>query len=370
MSQTTILGYTPQFSITKDGEDITASFKDRIVSLRVESREGGGDADTVSIGIDDRGWTIGLPSIGENSTTLSVSMGYAETAMYDLGSFQVDEVALTFPPKGLTLTGNSVSMNSNVKAPMIVSYDGQTLGQIVGQIATTAGVTAVVDPDLASIQIPYLNQSSSSGHLLATLESRYDALAKFSDGKLSFTKRGTGLSASGQSIGSAAVTAEDLLSYDIKLSNRNSYSQVKAGWWDKDANQMQYVQSTVAGAAGSTVPFLIKKPYIAQDEAQAAANAQMSVLNRKAKTGTITLAKGDPSLRGGQTITVTGTRDGVDGTYQIRTATHTLAKAGGLQSVLDVYDDGGDDSGGATDGQLDVTGLPATTLPVGGIGHM
>ena len=123
MSQNTTLGFTPQFSITKGREDITSAFVDRLISIRVESREGGGDADTASFTLDDRDWRIALPSIGEGSTTLSISMGYAEGAMHDLGSFQVDEVSLSFPPKGLSLQGNSVSMNSDVKAPLIISHD-------------------------------------------------------------------------------------------------------------------------------------------------------------------------------------------------------------------------------------------------------
>lgn len=372
MSATTALGHTPAFLITKGGESVNSAFLDRLITLQVDSREGGGDSDTCTIALDDRDYLIALPSFGEDSTTLSIAMGYAESGMYPQGTYQVDDAALSFPPKGMTLRGNSVGMNSDIKAPITASYDGQTLGAIIGSIAQAAGATAIVDPALSGLLIPYLNQSQSSGHLLSVLEDRFNALAKISDGKLSFTQRGTGLNASGQSIGTVTLSPEDLASYDIRLSNRNSYSQVKAGWWDNVNNQSQWLQSTIAGSPNSTVPFTLRRIFPSQVEAQAAADSQMAALNRKQKTGTITLPKGLPSIRGGQSITVTGTRDGVDGTYQVRRAVHVLVKSSGILSTLEVYDDGGDGSdldGESTDGALDFSGIPASTIPTTGVGH-
>lgn len=373
MTYTLTLGHTPTFSIAKGGEDITARFHDRLVGLRVESREGGGEADVCTISLDDRDYRIGMPSIGEESTMLTVAMGYADGAVYDMGSFQVYQIGLVYPPKGLTLKGSSVSMNTAVKSPLIIAHNNKTLGEIISSIAQTAGVTASVDPDLASLQIPFLNQSTSSGHLLAVLESRFNAVAKFGDGHLSFTKRGSGLTVSGQPIGTVNLTPEDLAAYNIILSNRDSYSQVKATWQDRETYMKRTEASTVPGSPGSTVPFLLRRVYPSQVEAQAAANSQMSEFNRKQKTGDIVLAKGDPSIRGGQTITVSGTRDGADGTYIVSQAVHNLAKSGGLSTTLSVYDDGSGVNFNAeamSDTDLDFSAIPPTTLPTVGIGRM
>lgn len=376
MSSTTALGFTPAFSIYKGSEDITAKFSDRLISLHIDSREGGGDADTCTIVLDDCGYAIALPSIGEDSVTLSVAMGYAESILYAMGTFQVDAVTLVFPPKGLTLRGNSVAMNSDIKAPIIASFEGKSLGEIVGSIAESAGATPSIDPALSGLPIPFLNQSQSLGHLLTVLEDRFNALAKFSDGYLSFTKRGTGLNASGQTIGTVELSPEDLASYEINLSNRNSYSHVKAQWFDRVTNTTMFATSTVPGSPNSTVPFTLRKPYASQVEAQAAADSQMSALNRKQKTGNITLAKGLPSIRGGQSITVTGTRDGVDGTYQVGRAIHSLTKSVGLMTTLEVYDDGGNDGGDLGGGEgdaIDLSGVPAIPIPPtpgGLLGHI
>ena len=98
MSYTTALGIIPVFSINKGGEDITSNFADRVVLIKVESRDGGGDADVIDISLDDRDWIIATPSIGEGSQTVQVNLGYAETVMYDMGTFQIDDLFYEWTP--------------------------------------------------------------------------------------------------------------------------------------------------------------------------------------------------------------------------------------------------------------------------------
>lgn len=373
MSYTTSLGIAPAFTIFKSGDDITSRINDRLLSIKVESHEGGGDADTVDIMMDDRDWNITSPSIGDGSAVLQISMGYAETVLYDMGTFQVDELHYLWTPKSMLLHGNSLGFTTAAKAPIITAYSGKTLGDIVGAIASAAGVTPAIDAGLAAIAVPYLNQNSSPMHLMQDLERRFGGLAKFADGMLSFTKRGSGLNASGASIGTFTLGPEDFgpNGCDIGVSNRQAYSKVRASWWDKVNHQLQWITSATAGNPGSDVPFLMKHAFNSQAEAQAAAESQMSQLNRKTKKGTIILAKGDPSIRGGQGFSIAGCREGIDGSYLVSLATHTLTKAGGLVTTMDVYDEGGDDDSAdeSTDGTTDLSGIPASTAPASGIGH-
>ncbi|WP_237477833.1 phage late control D family protein [Lichenibacterium dinghuense] len=347
MGYTTALGYTPIFRISKGDDDLTPQFKDRVLSIRVNSVQGGGTADSCDIVLDDRGWQLALPNIGEGSATLDISLGYAETQLYPMGSFEIDEVDLSFPPKTMLLHGNSAGMNSNLKSPLITSYANQTLNDIVGKLAFSAGVTPQVDPTIGAIQLEWLHQHSGSGHLLTQLERRFNALAKFSDGMLSFTQRGSGNNVSGLSIGSVTLDAADISDLKMKLTNIGSFGSTKASYWDKDQHKLVWVQAGVAGDPASSVPFTIKRAYNTQAEAQAAADAQQAMLNRKGATGSLTLAKGDPSIRGAQHITITGTRSGIDGEYLVSSATHTLVKDAGLTSAIDFESEdgaGGEDS--------------------------
>lgn len=89
------------------------------------------------------------------------------------------------------------------------------------------------------------------------------------------------------------------------------------------------------------------------------------------KQGTLILAKGHPGIRGGQGFAIQGCREGIDGSYLVSKAAHAFTKDSGIASSLSVYDEGdgvdfGDES---TDGTLDLSGLPPSTLPTNGIGH-
>ena len=158
----------------------------------------------------------------------------------------------------------------------------------------------------------------------------------------------------------------------IKLKNQFAYSQVKAGWFDPETYTTKFVTSSTSSNPNSTVPYLVKKLHPSQAEAQAVSDSTMSQLNRRTREGTIILAKGHPGIRGRQGFAIQGCRDGIDGSYIVRQAVHTLAKASGLQSVLDIFDEGNgvDFAEQSTDGTLSFDGIPATTMPTGGIGHM
>lgn len=377
MGYTTSLGYTPIFNITKGGEEVTSGFIDRLLSIRVESYEGDGQSDTVSISIDDRDWMTAEPSYGEGSITLEVSLGYKEGAVYEMGTFQVDELHHVWPPRAILLQGNSAGLNTNLKAPIISSYEGKSLGEVVNSIAQARGAKAAVDPSLSDIKIPYLNQNCSMGHLLNELERRFNGLAKFSNGHLSFTQRGTGLTVSGAELNVVTLYPEDTTTgCDIRSNSIQAYSKVRASYIDRTNNQQVWVESTTKGSPNSTVPYMVKRPHASEAEALAVANAQMARLNRSTKQGTIVLAKGCPEIRGGSKVILSRFRPGIDDTYVVSCATHVLGKDTGLNTTLTVYtEDGADDATGdeapTTAPSFDEM-TAGTTVPLGqgGIGHM
>ena len=364
MSATTALGYTPQYVILKDGEDITGHFNDRVVMIKVESKSSGGEADSLDISLDDRDYAIAaVNTSGPDATSLAIAMGYLESGVYAMGNFNISEAYYEFPPKTLRLVGNNLGFTNNAKAPMITAHTGETLQSIVGGIAKLAGMEASVDPDLGSKTVAYLNQHCSSMHLLQELERRYGAMAHFGDGRLSFVKRGTATTSSGGFFGGVALTPEDLATYSMREMNRVGYSKVRAAYWDANTHEKTWLQSSGKPYTGSTVPFMIKRIFATKEEAQDGANAKLDVLNRGFRSGQITLAKGDPSIRAGSACVISGTRDGVDGSYVIKTATHTFTKRGGIATTLDVYDPG--DGASFADAIEDATPL---TTPAGSDG--
>jgi hypothetical protein len=364
MSYTAALGYTPIYVIYKDGDDITGHFNDRVTTIKVESKSSGGEGDTIDITLDDRDWLIASPNNKAGSgDRIDLALGYLETGVYSQGDFEIMETDYLYPPKTMRLIGHSLGFTNASKAPIIAAHAGETLDKIIQGIAQAAGVGAAVDPTLGSRAIAYLNQHSSSMHLLQELERRYNGMAHFGSGKLSFTARGTGDSASGSFIGGVAITGEDIATFQISEKNRTSYSKVRGAYWDADKHEKVWLNSTAAPYTDSTVPFMIKRIFATKDEAQAGVDAKMGALNRGFRTGQLSLAKGDPSIRGGSTLVISATRDGVDGSYMIKTATHTYTKDGGIATMLELIDPGtGEDfSEQIDDGNLVRPGDPEPT---------
>ena len=94
----------------------------------------------------------------------------------------------------------------------------------------------------------------------------------------------------------------------------------------------------------------------------------MSSLKRQEKVGTVTLAKGHPGIRGGGKFNIAGCREGIDGTYTIDCARHTLVKDTGITTMLQIHCDPDEDDSSAdeaSDGVVDASSLPATTGPIG-----
>ena len=178
-----------------------------------------------------------------------------------MGSFQIDELSYLSMPKAILLHGNSVGFSTSIKAPLITSHDGKTLGDILGTVADAAGVALSVTGTLGSIAIPYINQHASGLHMLQELERTYTGQANFQDGNLSFTERDSGLSASGMTMDTFTLGPNDFGDIDIRCTNRTSYSKVRASYWDKVQHQLVWLESTVTGSPNSDIPFLIKKAY-------------------------------------------------------------------------------------------------------------
>ena len=102
------------------------------------------------------------------------------------------------------------------------------------------------------------------------------------------------------------------------------------------------------------------------------ADSTRAQLNRNGKEGTLILAEGYLTVRGGQGPAIQCWREGINGSYLVRQAVHTDTKHAGIMTTLDVHDeaDGVDFAEQATEGQpFDFSGVPAATVPTTGIGH-
>lgn len=330
--------YTPTFEVSKGGENITASLQRRSVSIKVELQSGNGGQDTCTIVADDRDWLLALPNVGD---IIEVSLGYVETGLALMGSFELDEVTLVGPPKQIQIHGNSVGYSTAGKSPTVKNFEKTTVKEVVEWAAKQLGVQAVVDQDIGAKEIPYRNVTVSPMHLLGQLEREFGAVSKIGQGRLSFAGRDSGLTASGQEVPLVVLRQEHLGTWQVRHLNRSDYSSAVARYKDpithkeEAATSKSGVGGTLGqGESGTDRPYTITGIFPTKDQAQAAADSTMKSLDRALGEGLFVLAQGDPWVRDQQRIYIIGTRDGIDGSYVSDIVTHEYTKETGLMTAI------------------------------------
>ncbi|ALE02853.1 contractile injection system protein, VgrG/Pvc8 family [Bartonella ancashensis] len=213
----------PFCRIFSEGEDITYPLMDYVMSIEITD-EAEDKSDRITIELDDRAREsdngfLDIPLIG---TVLSVTLGYEDSKVRDMGMYLIDEIRVSSPPQSLSITGRAAFMNSSYRTPQSQSYHQQTLGEILQEIAERNGYTPQFDPTLAQIIVQHIDQIAESDMAFAVrLAGDYDAVAKPMDGYLVLAKRGSGKAITGDSLPGVVIHEKMCTSWCFEYSARN-----------------------------------------------------------------------------------------------------------------------------------------------------
>lgn len=324
-------GFTPIYKIVKDGDDITSRFNDRATGITVQLKDGGGDADTCQISVDDRDWMIATVQPGAR---LEVFLGYKEVGLAQMGVFEIDSVDYNVIPKTIDIIGNSIGFTTPAKQPAIRNHDKPKLGDLIRGIAERHGATAAVSDALDGIELPFANQTSSDLQYLVELERRFGAIATFNNGRLVFQERDTGKALEGTDQQVLLLQPWDIHKAKATHTRRSEYSGAKVGWIDQDHVKRYVEHANPSAAQGLDNPFLSNILGRNENEAKMIAKSQMAQLLRSQGQLTATLAKGNPWLRPQTPILMKRFRSEVNGSYICETVTHTFVSEPGLGTDL------------------------------------
>jgi phage protein D len=213
----------PIYQILADGNAITDSIADRLVELTLTD-EAGIESDRLSMTLDDRqrrdGAHAEMPMPG---TKLEVHLTYKGKDWIPMGLYIVDEITLSSPPATLALTAKAADMTGPFRSPKTRSWHETTLGNIITTIAGEHGYNPRIDPTIAAIQIPHLDQTEESDmSFLTRLSVHYDAVAKPMAGALVFARRGAAKSVSGQDLPLLALDQQRFTSWRFTQNARMS----------------------------------------------------------------------------------------------------------------------------------------------------
>jgi phage protein D len=313
---------TPAFRIVADGKDVSAAIADRLLSIRIND-QAGQQSDSLEISLDDRDSLLPVPKSGSK---IQVWLGYSSNGKLPvyMGTYAVDEVELSMGPRSMSIKATAAHTAPKlVKQQRTQSWHGKTLGDVVKEIAGRNGLTPVIKGDLASIQIQHEDQTNESDQsFLTRLAEKYKATIKPADGKLVVVPRSEGA-------GSFTIQLSEVSDWRCTLKNRGAYGQVKVKWLDRTTNKEK---NKTHGQSDKLPTFEEKQLFRNEQEATKAAESRLQSL----KAGEVRISlkmQGRPDLNADGTITLSGFREYVDGTWVIKSVSHELGSGGYSTSV-------------------------------------
>lgn len=315
---------TPEFRILANERDITATLRDRLLSLRLTD-EAGFKTDDVEIALDDRDGAIALPATGAE---LDVALGYRETGLIRMGLFVVDEVELSGPPSTMTIRAKAANFvggakYGNLQTQKTRAWEDTTLGDIVGAVAAEHGYQPVVAARLAGVELPYVDQTSESDlNLLIRLARTHGGVIKPMSARLCCFEEGAAERADGGAMPILTVRPGDVTSWRVSLTDRSRYRSVRARWHDRARAE------TVTLEVGSGEPvFEITQVHGSESAARSAAEGALSGYQRGASTVSLTLP-GNTEASAERKLSLSGFREGVDGAWVCKRVEHELSDSG------------------------------------------
>lgn len=315
----------PAFKITANGSNITELVADRLIDLSVTD-EAGVKSDKLTIELDDRDQLIEIPSKGAE---LSVALGWEGSQLVELGTYIVDEVEVTGGPRTMSIRASATDFNGSISSQKERSWHDTTLGKIARTIAGEHDLTPVVSAAMDAVAIAHADQNESDIQFLTRLAANYGGVIKTPEGKLVLAERGRTKAVSGAQIQPITIKPTDESSWAMTTTGRGSYEGVRAYYHDKGKAKRTGV---VAGKHAADARILsMSHTYANASEAQAAAEAKLSALDKGESKLSIRGLIGNPAISAEQEITVEGFRNGVDGKWVITKVEH---KVGGNSAFI------------------------------------
>lgn len=320
----------PGYSLSIGGTPAGHQLRSRLLSISVVLNDGR-QSDQLSLSIDDSPTlTAGRIKLPETGKEIKVSLGY-DLHKADMGVFHVDQVSTSGSSGGGTI--NITAVPKLMLDEKTVTWADKTVGDIISSIASDNGLKAQVATRFKTLKIDVENQTNETDiSFITRLAKKYNALAKPAGGALLFLEMGKAATARGVPLLPVPLAANDIVSWNCRLSDRTEYGSVVAVWHDRVTAQQQQV---VAGAEGEAPVYRIAHLFASETEAKEAAQTTLDEKGRDESTLQLTVV-GDPGIVAGGKIILAKVRDKVDGAWIIRSVTHTL-DGSGYQCSISAY---------------------------------
>lgn len=322
----------PFYLLSANSKDITATIRERFVSLRLTD-ETGNTSDMLEIVLADNApeQPIEKPATGAQ---LVLSLGYDGVAV-PMGQFIVDEIDLIGPPEQMHIRARAAAYDQgndgafHLQTQKVRSWAaGTTISAMVKKIASEHGMQGLVATSLASVALPHVDQQDESDlNLLLRIARKYDAVVKPAGSKLVMAKHGEFKGVSGQSLPAVTIQKMDCADWHYSEQRRESAGTV-AAYYHATKQAKRHIVSVGYGEPVRR----IKQYFSTQAEALAAAKADLAKRTRAMLRMSITLP-GRTDLVAEAQVTLHGFRAGIPTTWIATRVEHSLNDRGYVCSV-------------------------------------
>jgi hypothetical protein len=341
----------PKAIVTVNGRPVAGVFWERLISLTVVDHEGA-QSDTVDITLEDGAPFAQIPAADD---VIEVSLGYEDGPMENMGRFTVNDVELDMFPWQIQIKGKAADQKEKLKQPRRRHFDKKTFGDVVKTIAGEHGLSAQVDPSIASFKpdSEWFGQDGESDiHFLERWSRRLDGLFAVKGGKMIVGARGSGKTPGGASLPTLVVTPEMHIKKSCKVhfGQKERHGKARAEHHDWDTGRREH-EDAATGDRGSSAVYSQRHATGGKSESKRAARSASKYLKRGGTRTSVGLV-GNPFVKAGQIMTYSGFRPRVDGLqFVIETAEHKYTKSGYRTDVkAKIKDDSKPSSGGASAG--------------------
>jgi phage protein D len=265
----------PRFIITINGTPVSGFFLSRLKSITINDRAGR-RSDSIELELDDGNPFIEVP---DKRAVIRVWGGYEETGIDYFGAFSDADVELDCIPYGMRISAKAADLKEGLKKHQERHWDGATVGQVFGDLASENGLSAQVAPALASLKFPNDwagMQNESVLHFGQRIADRIGGIFAVKDGKLIMAEKGTGQSPAGAGMGELIITRRMIKPGTCKVhfAAREKVSKVKAEYQDRDKAKRETVEVEGDARAGQGSEYTLRQPLAVKDEATRAAQAK------------------------------------------------------------------------------------------------
>ncbi|MGE8942714.1 phage late control D family protein [Leptospira interrogans] len=320
----------PRCVITVNGTPVAGLFWEKLIRVEVSDREGS-RSDSISLELEDGPPHLAIP---EPESIIRCWLGYDDGPFDYMGAFKVDDVDVDVLPYMMKIKGTAADLKEGLKEHRERHWDGKTLNDVFGEIASQNGLQAQIAPSIGSFQYPWLAQQSESAlHFVNRIAERHNGLFAIKDGKLIVSELGTGLSPGGAAISSLTVTPDMILqgTCSVSFGQREKHGNVSGEYHDIATGERKRESEQ---GEGSSAGYVRRHGLSSKEEAKAAAKSRGKYLKRGGVRTAVQI-EGNPYAKAGAPMSYAGVRPGVDGiSFIIEEARHVFSKSQGYRTSL------------------------------------